>query len=81
MNRFDATKIAIMKYKENFKLKNYVCASDAFFPFTDSISILFKNFCSCIVQPGGSIRDNDIINLTNKKNKKLLFSNKRVFKH
>jgi len=81
MNRFDATRIAIMKYKENFKLKNYVCASDAFFPFTDSIRILFKNYCSCIVQPSGSIKDNDIINFTNNNKKKLLFSKKRVFKH
>ena len=81
MNRFDATRIAIMKYKDNFKIKNYVCASDAFFPFTDSLKILFENNCSCIVQPSGSINDKKIIEFANSKNKKLLFTNKRVFKH
>ena len=81
MNRFDATRIAIMKYKDSFKHKNYICASDAFFPFIDSLEILFKNNCSCIIQPGGSINDKKIINFANKKNLKLLFSKKRVFKH
>ncbi len=81
MNRLDAVRIAIMKYKDNFNLKNYVCASDAFFPFTDSLKILFKNNCSCVVQPSGSINDKKIIQFVNKKNKKLLFSNNRVFKH
>ena len=81
MNRFDATKIAIMKYKDNFSCKNYICASDAFFPFTDSLKILFKNHCSCIVQPSGSINDEKVIKYVNINKKKLLFANKRVFKH
>mgnify|MGYP001192092249 CR=1 FL=1 len=81
MNRYDATKIAIMKYKENFTLSNYVCASDAFFPFVDSLKILVNNKCSCIVQPAGSINDNKIINYANKNKLKLVFSKTRVFKH
>lgn len=81
MNRFDATRIAIMKYKDNFNYKNYICASDAFFPFTDSLKVLKKNNCVCIVQPNGSINDNKIIDYSNKNNLKLIFSKKRVFKH
>lgn len=81
MNRFDATRIAIMKYKDNFNIKDYVCASDAFFPFTDSLKILFRNNCRCIVQPHGSINDNKIITYADKKNIKILFSKERVFKH
>ncbi len=81
MNRFDATKIAINKYKENFKLKNFICASDAFFPFTDSLQTLYKNGCNCIVQPYGSIKDKEIIDFVDQNNIKLLFSKKRVFKH
>ncbi len=81
MNRFDATRIAIMKYKDNFTYKNFICASDAFFPFTDSLKILNKNKCRCIVQPSGSINDKDIINYSNKHNLKLVFSKIRVFKH
>ena len=81
MNRFDSTKIALMKYKERFKTRNYVCASDAFFPFTDSIKLLIQNNCSCIVQPSGSINDKIIIDFANKNYIKLLFSKKRFFKH
>ena len=81
MNRLDASKLAIMKYKENFKTKNYICASDAFFPFADSVKILANNGCKIFVQPGGSINDSIIIDYINKNNLKLLFSKKRVFKH
>lgn len=81
MNRFDATRIALMKYNDNFKIKDYICASDAFFPFTDSLKILFKNKCNCIVQPSGSINDKKIIKYADKNNIKLLFSKIRVFKH
>ena len=81
MNRYDATKIAIMKYKENFSLKNLVCASDAFFPFLDSIKLLIKNKCNCIVEPSGSINDQKIIEFVNKNKLKLIFSSIRVFKH
>ena len=81
MNRYDATRIALMKYKDSFNLKKFICASDAFFPFVDSIEILFKNNCCCIVQPNGSINDKKILDYVNKNNNKLIFSNKRVFKH
>ncbi len=81
MNRYDATKIAIMKYKENFALKGLVCASDAFFPFLDSLKLLIKNKCNCIVGPSGSINDQKIIEFINKKKLKLIFSSSRVFKH
>ncbi len=81
MNRYDATKVAIMKYKEGLSLKNLVCASDAFFPFVDSLKLLLKNNCNCIVQPSGSINDERVINFVNKNKLKLIFSLKRVFKH
>ncbi len=81
MNRFDATKLAIMKYKDNFSMKNLVCASDAFFPFVDSLRLLMKNNCVCIVEPNGSINDHKIIDFVNKNKLKLIFSNIRVFKH
>jgi phosphoribosylaminoimidazolecarboxamide formyltransferase/IMP cyclohydrolase len=81
MSRVDSTKIAIMKYKQFFKDKNFVCASDAFFPFTDNIQRLLKLKCAGVIQPGGSINDNKIINYTNKKNASLYFVKNRVFKH
>ena len=81
MSRVDSTKIAIMKYKQFFKYKRFVCASDAFFPFTDNIKRLLKLKCVGIIQPGGSINDNKIISYANKKNASLYFIKNRVFKH
>ena len=80
MNRYDATKIALMKFKENFSARDLVCASDAFFSFIDSLKLLKSN-CSCIVSPSGSINDQKIIDFANKHNIKLVFSSVRVFKH
>ncbi len=81
MSRVDSTKIALMKYRQFFKDKRFVCASDAFFPFTDNIQRLLKFRCSSIIQPGGSKNDNKIISFANKKNASLYFVNNRVFKH
>ena len=81
MSRVDSTKIAIMKYKQFFNYKSFVCASDAFFPFTDNIQRLLKYKCVGVIQPGGSINDEKIISYSNKKNASLYFVKNRVFKH
>tara|TARA_Y100001970_G_scaffold283604_1_gene399190 strand:- start:10264 stop:11781 length:1518 start_codon:yes stop_codon:yes gene_type:complete len=81
MSRLDSTRVAIMKYKDFFKGKNFVCASDAFFPFTDNIKLLKKYKCEAIVQPGGSINDNKIIDFAEKNKLPLYFVKNRVFKH
>jgi phosphoribosylaminoimidazolecarboxamide formyltransferase/IMP cyclohydrolase len=81
MSRLDSTKIAILKYKDTFNHKNFVCASDAFFPFTDNIKKLLKLNCKAIIQPGGSKNDNKIIEYAIKNKVSLYFINNRVFKH
>ena len=81
MSRLDSTRMAILKYKDNFNHKNFVCASDAFFPFTDNIKKLLKLDCKAIIQPGGSKNDNKIIEYAIKKNASLYFIKNRVFKH
>ncbi|MDB4860172.1 bifunctional phosphoribosylaminoimidazolecarboxamide formyltransferase/IMP cyclohydrolase [Alphaproteobacteria bacterium] len=81
MSRVDSTKVALMKYRQFFKNKSFVCASDAFFPFTDNIQRLLKFTCTGIIQPGGSINDNKIISFANKQRASLYFVNNRVFKH
>ncbi len=81
MSRVDSTNIAIKKYKEKFEKKNFVCASDAFFPFTDNIKKLLKLKCIGIIQPSGSINDDKIINYAKKNNAPLYFIKNRVFKH
>lgn len=81
-SRVDSVKIAIQRAKERgFSLEGAVCASDAFFPFKDSVEILAKEGITAIVQPGGSIRDNESIEEANKNNISMLFTNVRHFKH
>ena len=81
MSRIDSTDIALKKNKKNMNQKRFVAASDAFFPFTDSIKALIKYNCSAIVQPSGSKNDKIIIDYTNKNNLSLYFTKFRLFKH
>ncbi|MDC1047102.1 bifunctional phosphoribosylaminoimidazolecarboxamide formyltransferase/IMP cyclohydrolase [Alphaproteobacteria bacterium] len=81
MSRSDSTNIAILKYKNFFKNKSFVCASDAFFPFTDNLKKLLKLKCKGVIQPGGSINDKKIINYATKLGASLYFIKYRVFKH
>ncbi len=80
-SRVDSLNIALKKSKENFKIKSFVCGSDGFFPFTDSVKILNKNSCIAIVKPSGSINDKKIINYCIKNKIILYFAKNRLFKH
>ena len=81
MSRIDSTKLALIKASKKNKLNGFVAASDAFFPFTDGIKLLFNNNCKAIIQPQGSINDSKIIDFANKKRLPLYFSKYRLFKH
>tara|TARA_B100000029_G_C17587128_1_gene961462 strand:- start:1433 stop:2947 length:1515 start_codon:yes stop_codon:yes gene_type:complete len=81
MSRLDSTRIAILKYKDFFKGVKFVCASDGFFPFTDSLKLLLKLNCDALIQPSGSINDSKIINFAKKNNASLYFVKNRIFKH
>ncbi len=81
MSRLDSTRIAILKYKDFFNGKKFVCASDAFFPFIDNLQQLLKHNCKAIIQPSGSKNDNIIIDYAIKKKTSLYFVKTRVFKH
>ncbi len=80
-NRVDALKFAMKNRRRYFDKKSFVCASDGFFPFTDSINLLNKNGCKVIGQPNGSINDNKIISFANKNKISLYFIKHRLFKH
>ena len=80
-NRVDALNFAIKNKKNYFKNSAFVCASDGFFPFTDSINILNKNGCNVLAQPSGSINDEKIISFANKNKISLYFTKHRLFKH
>jgi AICAR transformylase/IMP cyclohydrolase PurH (only IMP cyclohydrolase domain in Aful) len=73
--------MAILKYKDFFENRKFVCASDAFFPFTDNIKLLLKLKCVSIIQPSGSINDYKIIDYAKKNKTSLYFVKNRVFKH
>ena len=82
-SRIDSCKIAIGKAR-NFqpaKIKNSIAASDAFFPFADGIKTLIKAGVKIIIQPGGSIRDQEVIDVANKAKIKMLFTGIRHFNH
>ncbi len=82
-SRLDSCKIAVQKARkfQSSKIKNSIAASDAFFPFSDGITTLIKAGVKTIVQPGGSIRDQEIINAANKAKIKMLFTGVRHFNH
>ena len=82
-SRLDSCKIAVQKAKQfqSSKIKNSIAASDAFFPFADGINTLIKAGVKTIVQPGGSIRDQEVINAANKAKIKMLFTGIRHFNH
>lgn len=81
-SRVDALKQAIEKANsfENW-LPGAVMASDAFFPFADSIEIAHKAGIKAVVQPGGSVRDKDTIDYCNQNNLAMVFTGVRHFKH
>ena len=81
MSRFDSTRMAILKYNDYFKKQKFVCASDGFFPFIDSIKLLLKLKCDAIIQPSGSKNDEKVISFAKKNNASLYFIKNRVFKH
>lgn len=82
MSRIDSVKIAARKANEaNLTVKNSVLASDAFFPFADSIETAANLGITAIIQPGGSIRDAEIIDAANKAGIVMLFTGLRHFRH
>ncbi len=80
-NRVDALNLAIKNMNRYFKKSFFVCASDGFFPFTDSYRILNKNGCRAVAQPNGSINDNLIVSYSIKNKISLYFTKNRLFKH
>jgi phosphoribosylaminoimidazolecarboxamide formyltransferase/IMP cyclohydrolase len=81
-SRVDALKLAINKAKEFEKdLTGAVVASDAFFPFRDSIDIATAEGITAFIQPGGSIRDKEVIEACNEKSAAMVFTGMRHFKH
>ena len=80
-NRVDALNSAIKNKNKYFKNRPFICASDGFFPFIDSIDLLNRNGCNVVAQPSGSINDEKIISYSIKNKISLFFTKNRLFKH
>lgn len=79
MNRVNSAEIAISK--SNFPLKGSVVASDAFLPFADTLETAAKAGATALIQPGGSIRDQEVIDAANRLNIAMIFTGIRYFRH
>jgi len=82
MSRVDSTRIAAIKAENaNTSLIGSVVASDAFFPFRDGIDVLASYGAKCVIQPGGSINDDEVIEAANEHGLIMIFTGIRHFKH
>ncbi len=79
MSRVDSCELAIKKSNES--LEGTVAASDAFFPFRDGLDVLADAGVTAIIQPGGSIRDEEVVTAANERGVAMVFTGTRHFKH
>ncbi len=78
-SRVDAANLAVLKAGE--RASGAVMASDAFFPFADGLEVAIKAGVTAVIQPGGSIRDKEVIEAANKANLAMIFTGTRHFRH
>lgn len=82
MSRLDSSNIAAMKAKEHgHNIVGAVAASDAFFPFADGLLAIADSGITAVIQPGGSVRDEEVIAAANEREIAMLFTGIRNFKH
>ena len=82
MSRVDSSRIAIWKAGEaNLSLNGSVVASDAFFPFPDGLTAAADAGATAAIQPGGSVRDQEVIDAANERDMAMVFTRTRHFKH
>ncbi len=82
MSRVDSTKIAAIKAAHaGLSLEGAVVASDAFFPFRDGVDVLADAGASCVIQPGGSMRDDEVIAAADERGLAMVFTGIRHFRH
>ena len=82
MSRVDSTNIAAIKAANaGLSLKGAAVASDAFFPFRDGLDVLADAGASCVIQPGGSMRDDEVIAAANERGIAMVFTGIRHFRH
>jgi phosphoribosylaminoimidazolecarboxamide formyltransferase/IMP cyclohydrolase len=82
MSRVDSARIASIKAQNaGLKLANSVVASDAFFPFRDGVDVVADAGARAIIQPGGSVRDSEVIEAADERGVAMVFTAVRHFRH
>jgi len=82
MSRIDSTKIAAIKAEHaGLSLEGSVVASDAFFPFRDGVDVLADAGAICVIQPGGSMRDDEVIAAADERGLAMIMTGVRHFRH
>jgi phosphoribosylaminoimidazolecarboxamide formyltransferase/IMP cyclohydrolase len=82
MNRVDSARLAVMRAREvGLATAGTVCASDAFFPFRDGLDVVAGAGASAVIQPGGSLRDEDVIAAADEHGLAMVFTGVRHFRH
>lgn len=82
MSRLDSARIASIKAQHaKLSLQGTVVASDAFFPFRDGLDVVVDAGATCVIQPGGSMRDQEVIDAANERGVAMVFSGVRHFRH
>ena len=82
MSRVDSSRIAAIKAKNaGLKLRGSVAASDAFFPFRDGLDVIARMGAKAVIQPGGSMRDSEVIAAADEHGMAMVFTGMRHFRH
>ena len=82
MSRLDSARIASIKAEAaKLSLQGTVVASDAFFPFRDGLDVVVDAGATCVAQPGGSMRDQEVIDAANERGVAMVFTGVRHFRH
>ncbi|HSJ05777.1 MAG TPA: bifunctional phosphoribosylaminoimidazolecarboxamide formyltransferase/IMP cyclohydrolase [Longimicrobiales bacterium] len=82
MSRVDSSRIAVMKaHDQRADIRGAALASDAFFPFRDGVDAAAAAGVRCLIQPGGSVRDDEVTAAANEHGMTMIFTGRRVFRH
>jgi phosphoribosylaminoimidazolecarboxamide formyltransferase / IMP cyclohydrolase len=82
MSRVDSARIAAIKAENaGLDIRGSVVASDAFFPFRDGLDVLANAGATAVIQPGGSVRDEEVIAAANEHGVAMVFTGYRHFRH
>jgi phosphoribosylaminoimidazolecarboxamide formyltransferase/IMP cyclohydrolase len=82
MNRLDAARLAVTRAREaGLETRGSVCASDAFFPFRDGLNVVAAAGVTAVIQPGGSLRDPEVIAAADEQAMAMVFTAIRHFRH